>query len=259
MASLSTPLSFPLGGDVFINTLCDVWAMDLIEITFDEAMKNDVLLQSPQAYTVTPLDGGDAVTVLEVQAGDESNTTTVWLVVTAPQIGKIYEISFESLFAVTGIIVTPNVCKLIGRATKEDSIINSRPKRYDMRPDAVYRKLVNALGREDDLIGGSRSDYFTTSIPAIIPIELTVSPTSAFIHLNATQQFTADVTGSPNENVYWYVNDILGGNSTVGTIDSTGLYTAPNAAADGAISVVKALAQINNALIAEAQVTFNQT
>jgi hypothetical protein len=44
----------------------------------------------------------------------------------------------------------------------------------------------------------------------------------------ATQQFTATITGGmPGATVNWFAGGKAGGNSTVGTIDSTGLYTAP--------------------------------
>lgn len=261
MPGLADPLAFPLGGGgtVVLNTLCDVWGSDLIAVTFASAVKNNATLQLRDTYLVTPLDGGADVTVTGVQTGNTSNTTTVWLIVTAPEIGKTYAVTFGDLLLVDGIGVSPNVCKFIGRSTKQDTIVHSRPTRYDMVPDALYRKILNALGRQDDLIGGSRSDFFTSYIPAIPAITLSVSPDSAFIHLNATQTFVAAVTGTPNTNVYWYVNDVLGGNSTVGTVDSSGNYTAPSAAAGGAISVVKAVAQIDNTVVAEASVTFNQT
>ncbi len=48
------------------------------------------------------------------------------------------------------------------------------------------------------------------------------------IGANATQQYTATVTGTTGSTaVIWLVADVVGGNSTVGTISSTGLYTAP--------------------------------
>jgi hypothetical protein len=46
---------------------------------------------------------------------------------------------------------------------------------------------------------------------------------------SATQQFTATVTGSTNTSVAWSVGGTAGGNSTVGTISTAGLYTAPGA------------------------------
>ena len=42
-----------------------------------------------------------------------------------------------------------------------------------------------------------------------------------------TVQFTATVSGTTNTAVTWQVNGVPGGNSTVGTISSDGLYTAP--------------------------------
>jgi hypothetical protein len=61
------------------------------------------------------------------------------------------------------------------------------------------------------------------------PTLVTVSPLSVSIAQGAQQQFAATVTFNANPNVTWTVDGIAGGNVTVGTIDSTGLYTSPNA------------------------------
>ena len=42
-----------------------------------------------------------------------------------------------------------------------------------------------------------------------------------------TRQFTANVTGLTNTAVVWAAGGVVGGNSTAGTISTTGLYTAP--------------------------------
>jgi len=63
-------------------------------------------------------------------------------------------------------------------------------------------------------------------------ISVSVSPTRAVLDLNATQQFTAFVFGTNNENVSWLVEDIPGGDGIYGTIDETGLYEAPGAEPD---------------------------
>lgn len=57
-----------------------------------------------------------------------------------------------------------------------------------------------------------------------------VSPTSASLLVKAPQQFTANVqgTGAFNPAVTWLVNSVPGGNSSVGTISSSGFYTAPS-------------------------------
>jgi hypothetical protein len=53
----------------------------------------------------------------------------------------------------------------------------------------------------------------------------TVAPASMNILENATQQFTANFPVS-NPIISWSVDNVVGGNSSVGTISTTGLYTA---------------------------------
>ena len=54
-----------------------------------------------------------------------------------------------------------------------------------------------------------------------------ISPIQAQLRPGQTVQFTASVTGTTNTQVVWKVNGAVGGNATVGTISSTGFYTAP--------------------------------
>jgi hypothetical protein len=58
-------------------------------------------------------------------------------------------------------------------------------------------------------------------------LSITISPTSANVRAGASQAFTAQLTNATNQNVTWAVNGISGGNSTIGTISSTGSYVAP--------------------------------
>ena len=63
-------------------------------------------------------------------------------------------------------------------------------------------------------------------------VTVSVSPSSASVPVNTQKKFTATVTGNSNQAVTWDVNGAVGGNGTVGFIDSlTGLYTAPASAA----------------------------
>jgi DNA-binding beta-propeller fold protein YncE len=57
-------------------------------------------------------------------------------------------------------------------------------------------------------------------------VTVAVSPTSATVLLGTSFRFVATPSGSTNA-VQWSVNGVANGNATVGTIDSTGLYTAP--------------------------------
>jgi hypothetical protein len=69
--------------------------------------------------------------------------------------------------------------------------------------------------------GTSASESVTVSIA------ISVSPATQTLNVNQSQQFTATVAGSTNQNVTWAVNGVVGGNNTVGTVSAAGLYTAP--------------------------------
>jgi hypothetical protein len=61
--------------------------------------------------------------------------------------------------------------------------------------------------------------------PAIVSV--TVSPTAGSVLLGNTLQFSATVSNSTNAAVTWSVDGISGGNSSMGTISSAGVFTAP--------------------------------
>jgi uncharacterized protein (DUF1800 family) len=69
--------------------------------------------------------------------------------------------------------------------------------------------------------GGSSTSVSTTP-------NITVAG-SGQVRLGTTDQFTATVTNEPSTAVTWQVNGITGGNSTVGLISTTGIYTPPAA------------------------------
>jgi hypothetical protein len=75
---------------------------------------------------------------------------------------------------------------------------------------------------------------FGIASTAVVSIQ--VSPTQAQLYVESTQQFTATVAGTTSA-VTWQVSGITGGNSTLGTISSSGLYTAPVQVTNQAISV----------------------
>ena len=58
-------------------------------------------------------------------------------------------------------------------------------------------------------------------------ITVTVAPQSPTAVVNQSVGFQATVTGTTNTAVVWEVNGVTSGNSTVGTISTSGTYTAP--------------------------------
>lgn len=84
----------------------------------------------------------------------------------------------------------------------------------------------------------------TSSTVSIAPRQASVTP-------GQTQQFQASINGKSSSAVTWAVDGISGGNSTVGTISSSGLYTAPSG---GGSHMVKATSTANTSQTASVPV-----
>lgn len=77
-------------------------------------------------------------------------------------------------------------------------------------------------------------------------ITVSVSPASATIPAADTLQFTASVQNTTNTAVTWQVNGIAGGDSTVGTISTSGDYTAPLSPPDSGMVTITAVSQADS-------------
>jgi hypothetical protein len=95
----------------------------------------------------------------------------------------------------------------------------------------------------------------STTTPPPQNVSVTVSPTSASVQTGASTTFTATVTGSSNTAVTWQVNGVASGDSTHGSIDSTGKYTAPATVPSPAAVTVTAVAAADSTKSANAAVT----
>jgi serine protease len=86
-------------------------------------------------------------------------------------------------------------------------------------------------------------------------ISVSVSPSTASVVTGATQSFSATITGTSNTTVSWQVNGVAGGNTTIGTISASGVYTAPSTVPSPATVTVTAVSTANPAASGTAQVT----
>jgi Galactose oxidase, central domain len=68
------------------------------------------------------------------------------------------------------------------------------------------------------------------------PVQMSIQPASATLATSGTQQFTISGAAS-NAVVSWAVNGMAGGNAAIGTISSSGLYSAPAAVPSGMIAI----------------------
>src|ERR1043166_6905873 len=104
-------------------------------------------------------------------------------------------------------------------------------------------------------LGGTTSPAVSLSITASKPVTVSVAPSSAALVTSATRQFSATVTGATNTSVTWSVNGIAGGNAAIGTISSSGLYTAPASAANLPGITIQAASVVNTSSTGTASVT----
>jgi IPT/TIG domain-containing protein len=74
---------------------------------------------------------------------------------------------------------------------------------------------------------GSASSPANTQPPPPPSITVAVSPSTANVRVGNSASFSATVSGTSNTAVTWSVNNTPGGSSALGTIDSSGKYTAP--------------------------------
>ena len=86
-------------------------------------------------------------------------------------------------------------------------------------------------------------------------VYVTVSPSTATVASGATKQFTATVTNATTQLVNWSVNGAPGGNTTVGLINPSGLYTAPAVPPSGGIVTVQAASAVSPSAVGTATVT----
>lgn len=86
------------------------------------------------------------------------------------------------------------------------------------------------------------------------PVSVTISPTTGSLEVGDSLQFTSEVNRD-SYIVTWYVNDVQGGNMTVGTITGAGLYTAPASVGDPVTVTVKAIPEADTTKSDRVQIT----
>lgn len=107
---------------------------------------------------------------------------------------------------------------------------------------------------------GCGNNYNSNSTPPL-PVTLSVTPASASLQTSGMLQFMATVNNTSNTTVTWQVDGTTGGSTTVGTVSTSGLYTAPasvppaeNGTAAGQVTVT-AISAADSTVSASATVT----
>src|SRR5438552_1435275 len=104
-------------------------------------------------------------------------------------------------------------------------------KQYQISAKNLDTSLAMAAGTRRLTVQAYDGTYFHQTVyitaGSSSGVSVAISPTSASVAPQQTQQFTATLSGTTNTPVIWSVDGTNGGNSTSGTISNTGLYTAP--------------------------------
>jgi hypothetical protein len=87
---------------------------------------------------------------------------------------------------------------------------------------------------------------------AAAQIAVKVAPT---LRITDTLQLAGPVSGSTNSNVIWKVNGVTGGNLTVGTVSTSGLYVAPVSVPNPATVTISAVSQADSTKSSSAPLT----
>ena len=90
-------------------------------------------------------------------------------------------------------------------------------------------------------------------------VSVQITPPSITVGTNSVTAFSATVNGSGVQAVQWQVNGIPGGAPIIGTIDSSGNYTAPQFVPDPPSVVITAVANADNTKTGNASVSITGT
>jgi Bacterial Ig-like domain (group 2) len=128
--------------------------------------------------------------------------------------------------------------------------------------DASVATIDNSAGNQGkatmvgsgsaDITAAMASIQSSTTVTVSSTVGVSVSPTFASVTVtHQTQAFSAAVQGTTNTAVTWSVDGMAGGNSTLGTISNSGVYTPPST---GGYHTIAAASQADLGKTATAQV-----
>lgn len=127
---------------------------------------------------------------------------------------------------------------------------DAMPKRTDVATVTISATAVRTAAPSS-----AGSSACLAAVAVASPIAVSVAPTSASLRVGVgTQAFKATVTNTTNTAVSWQVNNVTGGNPTVGTISTSGVYSSPATASATLTVTVTAVSEAVKTQSGSAQV-----
>jgi len=136
----------------------------------------------------------------------------------------------------------------------------SSPPIYTVTPTGVTQGTVTLDASVADPAGTS-SPISTDAVTFVVTtpfVTVNLTPLAANVPLAGTQQFFGYAVGNLDNTLNWYINGILGGSSTVGTVNAGGTYVAPaNMPMSGATVTLTIVSQADPTRTAAATITLH--
>jgi uncharacterized protein (DUF1800 family) len=173
----------------------------------------------------------NTITVGAVATSDSSKTSSSSVTLTnpVPQITSVVPTSIQVgtfNLTVTGAHFANGATISFGNTTLTATRVSST--QLTAAGTATTGQVGNiAIAVKNPDPGSISSGTLNAQIVASNGISVQVMPASISLHGGTHQFFTATVTGSMNQSVLWYVNNVPNGNSAIGNISSGGDYAAP--------------------------------
>lgn len=220
-------------------------------------IKLDAIVSGPVTYVY------DAVGRLVATVGPSETT-----IYSYDAVGNLLSISRQPATQLSIISVVPSSGAVGQLVTIYGTGFSTTPTANDVKFDGVSASVLSATSTRiittvpsvntgqiqitvTTSAGTVSAPFTVTSTPSGPNVQ--VAPANVWILPGETQQFFATVNGiTGDQSVQWSVNGINGGNTIVGTISSTGLYTSPNQPT--AIFAIRATSVANPAVFGQAQI-----
>src|SRR5579863_6250272 len=204
----------------------------------------------PQVHVIaqsvnSPLQQAAALVTLNLPSASGAQVT-----ITSPPIAPTVEVGRKQAFqaTVTGVSDTSVSWEVDGIPGGNASVGTINDAGLYIAPAAlpplpiVPTVVVTAVSNAQPAVQASIDANLIAAQPVTVVVvpdpNACTNPNAVLI--NTSVQFLATVTGA-SQNVTWQVNKITGGNNTVGTISTTGLYNAPAQLPSPSLVVVSAV------------------
>jgi hypothetical protein len=171
------------------------------------------------------------VTVTAVAAADPTKTANANVTVN-PISQPVISVTISPTTAIVAVSTNQQFAATVTGTTNTavtwsvDGVIGGNMTVGAISTSGLYTAPATAGGHT--VTATSVADSNASANAAASVISLSVSPPSTSLTYLGTQQFTATIQGTGNDGVTWSVDGVAGGNKTVGTITSRGLYSAPS-------------------------------